>query len=415
MISIKLVEQIGAEVYIPPFQILTTLPQEQTTQLSRDLRKVVSSWQQSENIIYTKLLGSNPPSPSNILQPNNVNNLADSKPPGSNEASSDANVNFKIKTHTSVSVNNDLSGGDKQQSNSDDHRPANRSDQNLQPKSRESKDRSSGHDTTTSFLSNKSFPTKSPVVKSSNGKSSYSRSFSRSKSFKSPNQPYPSQQQKQNKHHSFNQTMLSRNQTANAQSNVIKLGKQPENQNYDVVQNDAQQFNETNSYVHNENSDLLLSDDQPSLTSSLTSNHDQTSDKSSSPTSNKINAINSELLENSQLPPSMMWTRLRLAKTNAQNTMTIRPADIPLFSSPLPIGSALANILPTICDHVEIHNPSLILSLLDGERHRAASLVSQAAFIPMLSYTREYQVNPTSTYVSCIFFFFGREISVIPI
>ena len=231
---------------------------------------------------------------------------------------------------------------------------------------------------------------------------------------------------------STNRTGKPANRTNFAQSNVIKLSKQPENNlnhiNYEVFQNDAQPTSKPTSKPTNKlantpsKSNGKRNETANSLPTSLPSSlvdMDTDSDYLGD-TADQYDRLSETVIyagpvnrfvsdnqtglpsDDQQPPPSMMWTKLRLTRPNAENLMTIRPAEIPLFSSPIAIGHSLQNVLPTICDHVEIHNPSLILSLLDADRYQAASFISQTAFIPMLSFSGEYQTNPSSTHVSAL-------------
>lgn len=248
---------------------------------------------------------------------------------------------------------------------------------------------------------------------------------------------------------STNQTnSLNRNQTNFAQSNVIKLAKQPESNlkqsnlnqrngnhingnhpngqphiNYEVFQNDAQPTTNKPTSKPSETANTFPDSDTFPDNDYLGDTADQYDRLSETViyagpvnrfVSDNLNSLNSpntaaehagqpsdgQTAAHGEQPPSMMWTRLRLTRPSTENLMTIRPAEIPLFSSPIAIGHSLQNVLPSICDHVEIHNPSLILSLLDTDRHQAASFISQTAFIPMLSFSGEYQISPTSTHVS---------------
>lgn len=371
-IRIKLVIM---EVYIPPFQILTILPQEQSTTLSRDLRKVVTNWQQSENIVYTKLLSSLPSMDAQTdLKPTSasVNNVA-----SNNHLEYDTSPNNEHHQTDHKNLDHNI---DHRTDHNTDYSTNPNSDLNIKLESYNSNNYQSSINIDQSNNNQRNFselkaslPTKSPNLKSSS-KSSSSKKFNKSgKSGSKSNNKVNKQNKQFNSINNSKSNYTNNRNHTNFQSkldfNEIKSDKQSENANYEVLQNDAQynqhQVNDTNNLLNND-------------------------------------AINSKLLENNkQSPPSMMWTRLRLTKANsAHNSLTIRPADIPLFSSPLPVSHALGNVLPLICDHIEIHNPSLILSLLDTERFRAASFISQAAFIPMLSYTGEYQTSPTSTHVS---------------
>ena len=391
-----LIKSIDTEIYVPPFQILTMLPQEQSTQLSRDLRKVVNSYQQNENIIYTKLLG--------------------------NLASIDAQTNTNLKFRTTSSTMNNVIGNDKNRQHLDDHNLNEQSNENNQLHAKQDSNHPIYNQTLNILnkplnarpLNNRSTSKLSPSQAKSTNRPNLklSSKLNAQAMQRSTNRPFS---QATNHLKQTNQTIQNRKIT---QSNVIITAKQLEIlNNYEVLQNDAQfaHFNETNSFINSDitsnlnsdfNSDYSISDSH--LTSHLNSDYSISDvDRNDLNAHNSLNNNNSsanaslkngELLENQQ--PPMVWTRLRLAKTNTPNSMAIRPADIPLFSSPLAIGNSLANILPSICDQVEIYNPSLILSLLDTERHQAAAFISQAAFIPMLSYTKEYQINPTSMHVS---------------
>lgn len=296
------------------------------------------------------------------------------------------------------------------------------------------------------FKSSPSNSSKSSRLSSGKQSKSSSRSFGSRTANKNFNTNYDSSRSPANqlaggKHASSfraNQTQsANRNQTNFAQSNVIRLAKQAEtnvnNINYEVFQNDAQPTSKPNetanafpdsfpdsdylgdtadqfAYDGDRLSETLIYASPVNRFASAAVEHNadhhggQTSESDAQTlhTNGQANGqTNGEPNGNQQQPPpSMMWTRLRLTRPNAENLMTIRPAEIPLFSSPIAIGHSLQNVLPTICDHVEIHNPSLILSLLDTDRHQAASFISQTAFIPMLSFSREYQISPTSTHVS---------------
>lgn len=499
LLPIKLV---NCEIYIPPFQILTMLPQELSTQLSRDLRKVVNNWQQSENIIYTKLSGnlaSNDAQTNSKIKSTSVsmNNAArndalngdmknDLNKDKNNDINKDTNIdttdmksrqNFLVHDLSEHQYNTDQTNSNLNNLHTIDHQSSsninqNDIDHNIDRNSNnyltyldqnfsniDSFDKSTystkspplnrlitnklANKQSSSKLSNPKhsspFQSKSTIssnklsinkLSTNNFNSLSSNSFG-SKSMnliptknlntdsvrplnlnKHQNSIRSSTDQTQTKHYSFrqiNQTIEStgsrRNQT-NAQSNVIKISKQQNNLNYEVIQNDAQQFNETNSNDYNDHSIDTMNSNHKNAQYKKTAQ--QILSDLNSDSNNDINSLinkqtNSKLLENNQPQPPMMWTRLRLAKTDLHDSMSIRPAEIPLFSSPLAIGNSLQNVLPTICDHVEIHNPSLILSLLDTERYQAATFISQTAFIPMLSFTREYQINPTSTHVSNCF------------
>lgn len=78
----------------------------------------------------------------------------------------------------------------------------------------------------------------------------------------------------------------------------------------------------------------------------------------------------------------------------------LRPSDIPLFVSPVPVGNDTSEVIPALCDALEIHNPSIVLSFLDKKKSFFARTVSACGWVPILSFTREYKENPTTVQAS---------------
>ena len=79
---------------------------------------------------------------------------------------------------------------------------------------------------------------------------------------------------------------------------------------------------------------------------------------------------------------------------NNSNTFpvpTIRASDIPLTVYSEPTNNDTERIISSVCEWITIHNPVLLLSLLDQQRAFYASIVSQAAGIPFVSLTQRYQ------------------------
>ena len=74
-------------------------------------------------------------------------------------------------------------------------------------------------------------------------------------------------------------------------------------------------------------------------------------------------------------------------------------SDISLFVSPMPITNDSQRIVSSICDALEVHNPSLLLSLVDQSRNFYASMIADSVSLPMLSFTQQYR-HETSLEVS---------------
>jgi hypothetical protein len=76
-------------------------------------------------------------------------------------------------------------------------------------------------------------------------------------------------------------------------------------------------------------------------------------------------------------------------------------SDIPLFASPLPLSRAVFTAFPSICDALELHSPTLLLTTLDPARQLYATLAARKVHIPMLSYTGEYRQANATPQVMC--------------
>lgn len=62
-----------------------------------------------------------------------------------------------------------------------------------------------------------------------------------------------------------------------------------------------------------------------------------------------------------------------------------------LFLSPVPVADGTQRILPLLCDALEIHNPSFILSLLGRTKSYYGRVVSECSSLPFVSLTGEYR------------------------
>jgi hypothetical protein len=66
-------------------------------------------------------------------------------------------------------------------------------------------------------------------------------------------------------------------------------------------------------------------------------------------------------------------------------------SDIALIVSPMPVSNDTHRILSSLCDALEIHNPSIVLSLLDRPRNFYAAMIAESASLPFISLTQEYR------------------------
>ena len=71
-------------------------------------------------------------------------------------------------------------------------------------------------------------------------------------------------------------------------------------------------------------------------------------------------------------------------------SVTSLPSDFRLLLSSVPVSNNSQRTIAMLCDQIEIHNPSLILSLLDRKRSFYAKMIAQSASVPFVSLTRDY-------------------------
>lgn len=107
------------------------------------------------------------------------------------------------------------------------------------------------------------------------------------------------------------------------------------------------------------------------------------------------------LLPEEEAPSITRALRDAQAKWEESRQQQPQPRNITTSIPPLAVYSEPANndterILSSICEWINIHQPVLMLSLLDTRRSFYASLVAQSAQIPFVSITQRYQVDSVS-------------------
>lgn len=84
-------------------------------------------------------------------------------------------------------------------------------------------------------------------------------------------------------------------------------------------------------------------------------------------------------------------------------------SDISLVVSPIPVTNDSQRIVSSICDALEVHNPSLLLSLVDQSRNFYAAMIAESVSLPMLSFTQQYrqelslEVSPQTLYLYLLY------------
>jgi len=69
----------------------------------------------------------------------------------------------------------------------------------------------------------------------------------------------------------------------------------------------------------------------------------------------------------------------------------IQASDIPLMVYSEPANNDTERLLTSVCEWIAVHNPVMVLSLLDKERNFYASQVAQSTNIPFVSFTQTYR------------------------
>ena len=62
-----------------------------------------------------------------------------------------------------------------------------------------------------------------------------------------------------------------------------------------------------------------------------------------------------------------------------------------LILSPIPLGNDTEQLLGSLCDAFEMHNPSLILSFLEPKKSYYLKLITKKIDIPILTLSSEYK------------------------
>lgn len=86
-------------------------------------------------------------------------------------------------------------------------------------------------------------------------------------------------------------------------------------------------------------------------------------------------------------------------KNNGKITLSwgqiVEAQNVALSISSVSIGNDTSAALPLLCDAIEIHNPSLILSFLDPQPSFLVRTAAKTSSIPLLTWSRSYR-QPTS-------------------
>lgn len=96
--------------------------------------------------------------------------------------------------------------------------------------------------------------------------------------------------------------------------------------------------------------------------------------------------------------PKTRDRNMKSKQQQAQQLPVIRASDIPLVVYSEPANNDTERILSSVCEWIAVHNPTLVLSLLDKQRNFYASLAAQTAGIPFVSLTQTYrnEINTVS-------------------
>lgn len=94
----------------------------------------------------------------------------------------------------------------------------------------------------------------------------------------------------------------------------------------------------------------------------------------------------SELEATSRSSSSFSGRNVAFGRFDGVSTAT----NIPLFVSPVPVSNDSERILAALCDALEIHNPSVALSLLDPHRNFYVEILANYVGLPLISLSQNY-------------------------
>ncbi|XP_054162601.1 glutamate receptor ionotropic, NMDA 3A-like [Oppia nitens] len=77
--------------------------------------------------------------------------------------------------------------------------------------------------------------------------------------------------------------------------------------------------------------------------------------------------------------------------TTSNNMPAISVSDISMFVSPIAVTNDSQRIMSSLCEALEVHNPSVILSLVSEPRSFYADIIAETTSLPFLSLTQQYR------------------------
>ena len=96
-----------------------------------------------------------------------------------------------------------------------------------------------------------------------------------------------------------------------------------------------------------------------------------------------------------QLQNALSYWQENSGKITLSSGEIVEARNVALSISSVSIGNDTSSVLPLLCDAIEIHNPSLILSFLDPQTSFLVKTAAKTAAIPLLTWSGGYH-QPTT-------------------
>uniref|UniRef100_T1KUV2 Uncharacterized protein n=1 Tax=Tetranychus urticae TaxID=32264 RepID=T1KUV2_TETUR len=90
-------------------------------------------------------------------------------------------------------------------------------------------------------------------------------------------------------------------------------------------------------------------------------------------------------------PGSLGFSVSGMGTSGSPRDTNLSPDDTSLILSPIPAGNDTQRLLESMCQSFEIHNPSLILTLLEPRRTYYLKMIAKKVDVPILSLSSEYR------------------------
>lgn len=90
-------------------------------------------------------------------------------------------------------------------------------------------------------------------------------------------------------------------------------------------------------------------------------------------------------------PGSLGFSVSGIATSSSSRDANLSADDTSLILSPIPAGNDTQRLLESMCQSFEIHNPSLILTLLEPRRTYYLKMIAKKVDVPILSLSSEYR------------------------